>query len=99
MQLLWLYYSGKNPRYILCLELARGDGKIYCIEVSKIDHGSRSRIIASHKTLSGLSLDRKVKWLQHNCPAAMTGFKTLIEAKASIANTYPISEANGKNGN
>ncbi len=99
MQLLWLHYRGKNPRYILCLELARQDGKIYCIETNKIDPGARNKIISAKNLLSNLSLGKKVIWLKQHCPSAMVGFKTLKESNANVIQAHKVNNAiNFKNG-
>lgn len=100
MQLLWLHYRGKNTRYILCLELARQNGKIYCIETSKIDPGARNKIISARNLLSNLSLDKQIAWLKQYCPTAMLGFKTLKELNANIIQTHKVNgTTNLKSGN
>lgn len=90
--MLWLYYNGKKPRYLLVLDLCGAGDKITCIETSKISAESKRRIVDAKNILDELQLDRKIVWIKEHCPEAMDGYRTLYKSKVSIINTYELPE-------
>lgn len=90
MRLLSMIYNGSTMRNMLCLELGQQDDKLCIIETSKIDEISRELIKSSSKELDKLSFGLRIAWIREHCPAAMSGYKTLLIAKAQILDTYDI---------
>jgi hypothetical protein len=93
MNLLYLYYqaAGKNPRYILLLELGERNGNYSGITTEAISDGDRARVIQQAPRLAGLSLERRIEWLRTHCPVAFRqGFREIKHANATVISRYPI---------
>jgi hypothetical protein len=91
MRLLWLYYKGSIPRYILCLELFRSGNKIGVLDSGKLDQKTRDIIIRASKKLVGMSQSEKTSWIKNHCPNALSSFKTLDADKANIVSVYKLN--------